>query len=60
MKTSSDAVKPCVRVGTKFKAGVVAAIFNDYVSIETPQGVKRFTFSQVEGFINEARSLSQA
>jgi hypothetical protein len=52
--------KPDVSVGHKFEAGVVVAINGNSVSINTAEGVKEFSFSQVEGFINDQRSLSQA
>ena len=51
---------PIVKVGTEFPAGIVVAIKNDGVMLETPKGVKQFSFSQIERFINECRSLSQA
>ena len=53
-------LSPTVGVGTEFPAGVVVAIKNDHVALETPKGVERFTFSQIEGFVNDQRSLSQA
>jgi hypothetical protein len=52
--------KPTVGVGTVFPAGTVKAINNDHVLIDTQEGVKKFSFSQVEGFIYDARSISQA
>lgn len=51
---------PVVSVGTIFPAGKVVAIVKDGVLIETPEGVKKFSFTQVERFVNELRSLSQA
>lgn len=51
---------PIVSVGTVFPAGTVVAIKRDHVLLQTPQGVKRFTFSQIERFVNDQRSLSQA
>ena len=52
--------KPVVGVGTEFPAGKVVAINNDHVLIDTEEGVKQFSFSQVERFCYEQRSLSQA
>lgn len=51
---------PIVAVGTKLAAGTVVAINGNSVSVDTAEGVKQFSFSQVEGFINDERSLSQA
>ena len=56
----SNTQKPIVAVGTKFAAGTVKAINNDHVLIDTTEGVKKFSLQQVERFINDARSLSQA
>ena len=56
----SKAQKPMCRVGTEFPAGTVVAINNDHVLIDTADGVKQFSFSQVERFCYEQRSLSQA
>ena len=52
--------KPIVAIGTVFAAGTVKAINNDHVLIDTEEGVKKFSFSQVERFCYEQRSLSQA
>ena len=52
--------KPIVAVGTVLAAGTVKAINNDHVLIDTTEGVKQFSFSQVERFCYEQRSLSQA
>tara|TARA_Y100001963_G_scaffold139184_1_gene204764 strand:+ start:587 stop:760 length:174 start_codon:yes stop_codon:yes gene_type:complete len=52
--------KPIVGIGTVFPAGTVKAINNDHVLIDTAEGVKQFSFSQVERFCYEQRSLSQA
>ena len=52
--------KPIVAVGTVLAAGTVKAINNDHVLIDTQEGVKQFSFSQVERFIHAERSLSQA
>mgnify|MGYP006883067724 CR=1 FL=1 len=51
---------PIVSVGTEFPAGKVVAIKSNHVVLETPKGVKQFSFSQIEGFVNDQRSLSQA
>ena len=56
----SNAQKPIVAVGTKLAAGKVKAINNDHVLLDTKDGVKQFTFSQIERFCYEQRSLSQA
>ncbi len=56
----SNAQKPIVGIGTVFPAGTVKAINNDHVLIDTANGVKKFSFSQIERFIHEQRSLSQA
>ena len=56
----SNTQKPVVAIGTKLAAGTVKAINNDHVLIDTHEGVKSFSFSQVERFIHEQRSLSQA
>ncbi len=53
----SDIQKPIVGIGTKLPAGTVVAIKNDHVLIDTAEGVKQFSFSQVERFINVERSL---
>ena len=52
--------KPIVAVGTVFAAGTVKAINNDHVLLDTKEGVKQFSFSQIERFIHVERSLSQA
>lgn len=56
----SNAQKPDVAIGTQFAAGTVVAINDNSVSIDTAEGVKQFSFSQVEGFVNDERSVSQA
>ena len=56
----SKAQKPICRVGTEFPAGTVVAIKNNEVLIDTAEGVKKFSFSQIERFINVERSVSQA
>ena len=57
----SNAQKPIVGIGTKLPAGTVVAIKNDHVLLETPsEGVKSFSFSQIERFIYVERSLSQS
>lgn len=57
MKSSQE---PIVAVGTEFAAGKVVAIKNNGVLLDTAEGVKLFSFSQVERFINVERSVSQA
>jgi hypothetical protein len=52
--------KPIVAVGHKFAAGTVVAIKGNGVLIDTAEGVKLFSFSQVERFCNDQRSVSQA
>jgi hypothetical protein len=52
--------KPLVGIGTELPCGKVVAITKGGVSIETPEGVKKFSFNQIERFINDCRSLSQA
>jgi ribosomal protein L27 len=52
--------KPIVNKGTVFPAGTVVAIKKDHVLLDTNDGIKSFTFSQIERFINVKRSLSQA
>ncbi len=57
----SNAQKPIVAIGTELAAGKVKAIKNDHVLLETPsEGVKKFSFSQIERFIYVERTLSQA
>ena len=56
----SNTVRPIVAVGTELAAGTVKAINNDHVLIDTAEGVKKFSLQQVERFINDARSISQA
>lgn len=43
---------PTVEVGTKLPTGTVVAIKNDHVTVRTPQGVKPFTFSEIEDSLN--------
>ena len=56
----SNGKKPIVAVGTVLAAGTVKAINNDHVLLDTDEGVKKFSFSQIERFTNEQRSLSEA
>tara|TARA_A100001391_G_scaffold178085_1_gene142375 strand:+ start:456 stop:629 length:174 start_codon:yes stop_codon:yes gene_type:complete len=56
----SNAQKPIVALGTELAAGTVVAIKNNEVLIDTAEGVKEFSLQQVERFVNDARSLSQA
>ena len=53
----SSSQKPIVAIGTVLAAGTVKAINNDHVLIDTEEGVKSFTFPQVERFIHVERSL---
>lgn len=53
----SNAQKPIVGIGTEFPAGTVKAIKSDHVLLETSEGVKKFTFSQIERFINVERTV---
>ena len=57
---SSTAQKPDVGIGHKFPAGTVVAIKSNGVLLDTANGVKDFSFTQIEGFINDERSVSQA
>lgn len=50
---------PICRVGTEFPAGTVVAIKGNGVLIDTSEGVKLFSFSQIERFINVERTISQ-
>ena len=52
--------KPIVKVGTKLPCGTVVAIKKNGVDIETSEGVKQFSFIQVERFVNDHRFVSQA
>lgn len=56
----SNTQTPICRVGTEFPAGKVVAIKSNGVLVDTAEGVKLFSFSQVERFCNDQRSLSQA
>tara|TARA_B100000287_G_scaffold366045_1_gene361111 strand:- start:465 stop:614 length:150 start_codon:yes stop_codon:yes gene_type:complete len=49
-----------VSKGTVFPAGTVVAIKKDHVLLDTNDGIKKFSFSQIERFIDDSRSLSQA
>jgi hypothetical protein len=60
MNKENEAITPIVKIGTEFPCGTVTSIVNDGVNIETPEGVKKFSFNQIERFINDARTLSQA
>tara|TARA_B100001939_G_scaffold298316_1_gene273263 strand:- start:486 stop:659 length:174 start_codon:yes stop_codon:yes gene_type:complete len=56
----SKSQKPICGIGTEFPAGKVVAIKSDHVLIDTAEGIKEFSFSQIERFCNDQRSLSQA
>jgi hypothetical protein len=49
-----------VSKGTVFPAGTVVAIKKNHVLLDTNDGIKKFSFSQIERFIDDSRSLSQA
>lgn len=51
---------PVVGIGTQLPAGKVVAIVNDGVLIDTNEGIKKFSFTQVERFIHDERSVSEA
>ena len=51
---------PIVSKGTVFPAGTVVAIKKDHVLLDTEDGIKEFSFSQIERFIDDSRSVSQA
>jgi hypothetical protein len=57
---SKEAQTPDVAIGHQFAAGTVVAIKSNGVLIDTAEGIKEFSFSQVERFCNDQRSLSQA
>jgi len=46
--------EPIVAVGTKFAAGTVVAVKSNGVDLETPEGVKLFSFSQIEQMKTQA------
>ena len=48
--------KPIVGIGAKFPAGTVVAIKSNGVELDTEQGVKLFSFSQIEEFVKAAIS----
>jgi hypothetical protein len=51
--------KPLVGIGSKFPAGTVVAIKNEHVVLEAANGNrKKFSFTQVERFVHDERSLS--
>jgi hypothetical protein len=52
--------KPDCGIGTKLPCGTVVAVKKDHVLLDTDEGVKEFSFSQIERFIYEQRSLSEA
>ena len=52
--------KPIVSKGTVFPAGTVVAIKKDHVLLDTNDGIKKFSFSQIERFLDDSRSISQA
>ena len=53
--------KPECGIGTELPCGTVVAVNKDHILVDTGnESVKSFSFSQVERFINELRSVSQA
>jgi hypothetical protein len=57
----SNEQKPTVGIGSKFPAGTVVAIKSDHVVLEASTGNrKKFSFTQIERFIHDERSLSEA
>jgi hypothetical protein len=49
----SNAQRVLVKIGTQLSIGVVVAIKHDHVLVQTDeQGVQRFSFTQVEGFLS--------
>ena len=53
--------EPDCGVGTELPCGTVVAVNNDHILVDTGnESVKSFSFSQVERFIYEQRSVSQA
>jgi hypothetical protein len=54
----SNSQKPIVAVGTEFAAGKVVAIKSNGVELDTAEGVKLFSFSQIEGMRNQAIALN--
>ena len=53
--------EPDCGIGTELPCGTVVAVNKDHVLVDTgDESVKSFSFSQVERFINELRSVSQA
>jgi hypothetical protein len=53
----SNEQNPICGIGTELPQGKVVAITKNGVSIETPQGVEQFNFTQIERFINDARTV---
>jgi len=54
----SNTQKPIVGIGTEFPAGVVVAIKSNGVELDTAEGVKLFSFSQIEEMRNQAIALN--
>lgn len=53
--------KPDVGIGSKLPAGKVVAIKHNHVVLETSEGhQEKFSFTQVERFTYDERSLPQA
>ena len=51
---------PIVSKGTVFPAGTVVAIKKDHVLLDTNDGIKKFSFSQIERFLDDSRFVQQA
>ena len=56
----SNEQEPVVHIGTVFPAGTVVAIHKDGVDLDTPQGVKTFSLSKIEEFVDANRPVQQA
>jgi hypothetical protein len=56
----SNEQKPIVGIGHEFPAGKVVAINNDHVLLETVEGLKKFSFTQIERFIHDERIVLEA
>ena len=48
---------PIVKIGTEFPNGTVTDIKRDRIVLNTPQGVRELTFTEVENFITLLESL---
>jgi len=50
--------KPIVGIGTEFPAGKVVAIKGNGVDLDTQEGIKTFSFAQIEQMTKQAISNS--